>query len=160
MTVVAAPAVPTPSEVAHAAANVGPLGRLGRGVATHRRAVAISWLVVVVALGAFAPRVEKALSGAGWQASGSQSVQARDLIQANFGGQSSNALMVVLHSPAQTVGSPSFAAAVTKSTAILHSDPRVASIEPPTRGLSISKDGHTAMIRAGAAGDPKTARRY
>ena len=136
MTVVAAPTVPTPSEVAHAAANVGPLGRLGRVVATHRRAVAISWLVVVVALGAFAPRVEKSLSGAGWQASGSQSVQARDLIQANFGGQSSNALMVVLHSPAQTVGSPAFATVVTKSTAILRSDPRIASIRPPTRGLS------------------------
>ena len=78
MTVVAAPAVPPPPEVVHAAANVGPLGRLGRFMATHRRAVAISWLVVVVALGAFAPRVETALSGAGWQASGSQSVQARD----------------------------------------------------------------------------------
>ena len=123
-------------------------------MATHRRAVAISWLVVVVALGAFAPRVETALSGAGWQASGSQSVQARDLIQANFGGQSSNALMVVLHSPTQTVGSPAFTGAVAKSTAILRSDPRVASILPPTRGLSISKDGHTAIIRAGAAGDP------
>ena len=62
--------------------------------------------------------------------------------------------MVVLHSPTQTVGSPAFAGAVTKSTAILRSDPRVASILPPTRGLSISKDGHTAIIRAGAAGDP------
>ena len=154
MTVVAPPAVPPPPEVVHAAANVGPLGRLGRSMATHGRAVAISWLVVVVALGAFAPRVETALSGAGWQASGSQSVQARDLIQANFGGQSSNALMVVLHSPTQTVGSPAFTGAVRKSTAILRSDPRVASILPPTRGLSISKDGHTAIIRAGAAGDP------
>ena len=123
-------------------------------MATHRRAVAISWLVVVVGLGVFAPRVETALSGAGWQASGSQSVQARDLIQANFGGQSSNALMVVLHAPTQTVGSPAFARAVQKSTAILRSDPRVASILPPTRGVSISKDGHTAIIRAGAAGDP------
>ena len=123
-------------------------------MATHRRAVAISWFAVVIALGAFAPQVETALSGAGWQASGSQSVQARDLIQANFGGQSSNALMVVLHSPTQTVGSPAFTGAVTKSTAILRSDPRVASIQPPTRGLSISHDGHTAIIRAGAAGDP------
>ncbi len=123
-------------------------------MAMHGRAVAISWLVVVVALGAFAPRVETALSGAGWQASGSQSVQARDLIQASFGGQSSNALMVVLHSPTQTVGSPAFTGAVRRSTAILRSDSRVASILPPTRGLSISQDGHTAIIRAGAAGDP------
>jgi len=154
VTAVAAAAVAPPPEVVHAAANVGPLGRLGRFMATHRRGVAISWLIIVVALGAFAPRVETALSGAGWQASGSQSVQARDLIQANFGGQSSNALMVVLHSPTQTVGSPAFAGVVTKSTAILRSDPRVASILTPTRGLSISRDGHTAIIRAGAAGDP------
>ena len=154
MTAIAAAAVAPPPEVVHAAANVGPLGRLGRFMATHRRGVAISWLIIVVALGAFAPRVETALSGAGWQASGSQSVQARDLIQANFGGQSSNALMVVLHSPTQTVGSPAFAGVVTKSTAILRSDPRVASILTPTRGLSISRDGHTAIIRAGAAGDP------
>jgi RND superfamily putative drug exporter len=154
VTAVAAPAVPPPPEVVHAVANVGPLGRLGRFMATRRRAVAISWLVIVVALGAFAPRVEKALSGAGWQASGSQSVQARDLIQANFGGQSSNALMVVIHSSTLTVGSPAFAGAVKKSTAILRLDPRVASIQSPARGLSISKDGHTAIIRAGAAGDP------
>ena len=131
MTAVAAPAVPPPPEVVHAVANVGLLGRLGRVMATHRRAVAISWFAVVIALGAFAPQVETALSGAGWQVSGSQSVQARDLIQANFGGQSSNALMVVLHSPTLTVGSPAFTGAVSKSTAILRSDSRVASIQPP-----------------------------
>jgi RND superfamily putative drug exporter len=154
MTAAAAPAAAQPPEVVHAVPNVGPLGRLGRWTATHRRAVAISWLVVVVGFGFFAPRVEKALSGAGWQASGSESVVARDLVQANFGGQSSNGLMVVLHSPTRTVGSPAFTTAVARSTAILRSDSRVASIEPPTRGLSVSRDGHTAIIRAGAAADP------
>ena len=108
----------------------------------------------MIGLGVFAPRVEKALSGAGWQASGSESVVARDLVQENFGGQSSNGLMVVVHSPTQTVGSPAFASRCARSTAILRSDSRVASIRPPTRGLSISRDGHTAIIRAGAAADP------
>ena len=37
---------------------------------------------------------------------------------------------------------------------ILRSDPHVASIVLPTRGVSISEDGHTAIIRAGAAADP------
>ena len=78
--------------------TVGPLGRLGRWTADHVRAVAIAWVVVAVALGVFAPRVETALSGAGWQANGSESVQARELIQANFAGLSSSALMVVVHS--------------------------------------------------------------
>ena len=154
MTTVAAPTPLPQPEVLHAAAHVGPLGRLGRWTATHRRPVAVSWLVLVVALGVFAPRVEKALSGAGWQANGSQSVQARALIQSAFGGQSSYALMVVVHSPTQTTASPAFQATVARSEAILRSDPRVASVQGPRPGLSISRDGHTAIIRAGAGADP------
>src|SRR5512142_3183565 len=87
---------------------VGPLGRLGGWTADHVRAVSIAWLVVAVALAAFAPKVETALSGAGWQANGSQSVQARALIQRNFAGLSSSALMVVVHSARQTTGDPAF----------------------------------------------------
>ena len=57
---------------------LGPIGRLGRWSATHVRIVVVAWAVVVVGLGVLAPRVETALSGAGWEDSGSQSVQARD----------------------------------------------------------------------------------
>ena len=77
---------------------VGPIGRLGRLTATHVRAVVLTWVAIAVVFGAFAPRVETALSGAGWQANGSQSVQARAVIQKHFAGQSSGALMVVVHS--------------------------------------------------------------
>src|SRR5262249_56546515 len=66
--------------------DVGPLGRLGGWTADHVRAVSITWLIVALALAAFAPKVETALSGAGWQANGSESVQARGLIQRNFPG--------------------------------------------------------------------------
>jgi hypothetical protein len=69
---------------------VGPVGRLGRWTVDHGRAVAIAWIVIVIGFGFFAPKVESALSGAGWQANGSQSVQARSLIQANFAGLSSS----------------------------------------------------------------------
>ena len=69
----------------------------------HGRAVAIAWIVIAVGFGFFAPKVESALSGAGWQANGSQSVQARQLIQRNFAGLSSSALMVVVHSQTQAV---------------------------------------------------------
>ena len=61
-----------------AAPSVGPIGRLGAWTATHFRVVALAWVVIVVGLGFFAPKVEKALSGAGWEASGSESVEARD----------------------------------------------------------------------------------
>lgn len=56
------------------ATALGPIGRLGRYTATHVRQVVIAWVLIAVVLGAFAPRVETALSGAGWEATGSQSV--------------------------------------------------------------------------------------
>ncbi len=93
--------------------TVGPIGRLGQYTATHFRTVLVGWLVVAVGLGFFAPRVETALSGAGWEASGSQSVQARNLIDRNFAGLGSYGLMTVVYSPTQTVSSPAFQSAVT-----------------------------------------------
>ena len=88
--------------------NVGPIGRLGRYTATHFRVVLVGWLVLAVGLGLFAPRVETALSGAGWETTGSQSVQARQLIDRNFHGLSSYALMTVVYSPTRTVNDPAF----------------------------------------------------
>ena len=132
--------------------SVGPIGRLGAWTADHFRAVLVAWIVVAVGLGVLAPRVEHALSGAGWEASGSQSVEARKLIDANFGGQSSAALMVVVHSPDATVGDPQFTATVDRVASILHGDSRVASVALPRTGLSISPDGHTAIVSAGANG--------
>jgi RND superfamily putative drug exporter len=51
----------------------------------------VAWAVVAVALGFFAPRFETALSGAGWETTGSQSVQARELIDRNFQGSAATA---------------------------------------------------------------------
>jgi len=134
--------------------DLGPIGRLGRWSVSHARWVFAAWLVVVVGLGLLAPRVETALSGAGWQDSGSQSVQARSLIQQNFGGNSSSALMVVVHSPTRTLSDPAFAAVVARTEALLHTDRRIASVVPPTPGATISADGHTAVVMGGAAVDP------
>ena len=133
---------------------LGPIGRLGRWSATHARWVFIVWAIIVVGLGVLAPRVETALSGAGWQDSGSQSVQARNLIQANFAGNSSSALMVVVHSPTLTTTDAAFASTIRRSEAVLRSDTRITSVTPPTAGMTISQDGHTAVIMGGAAGDP------
>jgi RND superfamily putative drug exporter len=133
---------------------LGPIGRLGRRSATRARTVFIAWAIVVVALGVLAPRVETALSGAGWEDSGSQSVQARDLIQANFAGNASSGLMVVLQSPDLTTADPAFAAVISGTESILRSDARVASVTPPQEGATISADGRTAIIMAGSAKDP------
>ena len=133
--------------------RVGPIGRLGRYTATHFRVVLIAWLLVAVVLGFFAPRVETALSGAGWEATGSQSVQARQLIDRNFRGLSSYSLMTVVSSPAKTVSEPSFRAAIARVERTLRADGAVSTVLEPSTGVSISRDGHTAIVRAGAAHD-------
>src|SRR5262245_4619483 len=118
------------------------------------RAVSIAWAVVALALAVFAPKVETALSGAGWQANGSESVQARTLIQRNFGALASSAPIVVVHSTTSTTTAPAFRATVAKAEAILRGDSRIATVVPPRPGASISRDGHTALIVAGAKQDP------
>jgi putative drug exporter of the RND superfamily len=128
----------------------GPVGRLGRWTAEHFRAVAIAWVVVAVGLGVLAPRVETALSGAGWEATGSESLKVRQTVDREFGGLSSSALMVVVHSKDQTVNDPAFKAAVAEAQRTLGADPRVTQVVAPRPGQSISRDGHTAVIQAGA----------
>ena len=77
---------------------LGPIGRLGRFAASHRRAVFAAWVVIAVGLGFFAPRIETALSGAGWQDNGSDSVKVREQLDRSFGGASSYAIQVAVHS--------------------------------------------------------------
>jgi len=132
----------------------GPLGRLGRFTATHVRLVAAVWVAIAVGLGLFAPKVETALSGAGWQANGSESVHARALVQRDFGGLSSSALMVVVHSDEHRFGDPAFAAALARVETTLRSSRAVSTIVPPRPGVSLSRDGHTAVVQAGARRDP------
>jgi RND superfamily putative drug exporter len=134
-----------------ASPSVGPIGRLGRYTATHFRLVLVAWLVIALALGFFAPRVENALSGAGWETTGSQSVAARQLIDRNFHGLSSYALMTVVHSSRETVGEPAFGRAIANVERTLRANPAVSTIVPPAPGVSISRDGHTAIVQAGAA---------
>ena len=72
------------------------LGRLGAWAADHRRLVVIVWGVAVLALGALAPFADRALSGAGWEAPGSESGEARRAIESHFPGQGTYALSVVV----------------------------------------------------------------
>jgi RND superfamily putative drug exporter len=131
--------------------DVGPVGRLGRWTATHFRVVLAAWAVVALGLGVLAPRVEKALSGAGWEATGSESVSVRQQVGASFGGLSSYGLTVVVHSSERTAADPAFRRAIARVQAALERSPAVTTVVPPARGASISRDGHTAIVQAGAA---------
>ncbi|MBE7188600.1 MMPL family transporter [Jatrophihabitans endophyticus] len=130
------------------------LARLGAWAGTHLRAVLAVWLLVLAAFGAFAPRVESALSGAGWVDSGSQSVQAREVIQRDFHGLGATALQVVVHSGGGPISSsPSARSIVTRVEKLLAADPDVSTVVAPHAGVSLSRDGSTAIVEGGAAGD-------
>ena len=133
---------------------LGPIGRLGRFAATHRRAVFITWAVVAVGLGVLAPRVETALSGAGWQANGSESVKVREQLDANFGGAGAYALQVAVHSRELTAADPAFRRTLARVERVLAADPAVGSVVAPRPGASISRDGHTAIVGGTAAKNP------
>jgi RND superfamily putative drug exporter len=132
----------------------GVLGRVGLSVTRHARLTTVVWLLVIVGLGAFAPRVESELSGAGWQADGSESVAVRELAQEHFGGNASSAIQVVVQSKDGPVTSGEGARILGEVTSILEADSRIGDVLQPQPGATLSEDGKTAVLLAGAGADP------
>src|SRR5512134_1446188 len=98
------------------------LGRLGAWAADHRRLVIIVWGVAVLGLAALAPFADRALSGAGWEAPGSESAKARHAIESHFPGQGTYALSVVVAGERARVGDRPIRAAVAAVRATLRRD--------------------------------------
>lgn len=109
----------------------------------------------MIAFAFYVPSVETALSGAGWQANGSQSVEVRNLLQKHFGGQASSAIEVVIVA-IQQVSSPAIQTTIARVVTMLHADSRIGIVVLPVPGISISKDGRTAIVLGGASADPNT----
>ncbi len=130
----------------------GAFARLGSWTGSHLRPVLLGWLVVLVVFGIFAPKVESALAGAGWQDSTSQSVQARQVIQRDFAGLGASALQVVVVDRSGPISAdPVARSVITRVEAMLRASKDVSTVVPPRRGSSISADGRTAVVTAGAA---------
>ena len=129
----------------------GWLSRLGAWSGSHLRVVLVAWLLLLGVFGAFAPQVMSALSGAGWQDSGSMSVKARNVIAKDFAGLGSTSLQVVVVDKNGPIASdPAAQAVISRATALLKADKRVSTVVPPQPGMSLSKDGRTGIIQAGA----------
>ena len=124
--------------------------RLARFSGTHRRAVMIIWLVATVAAAPLAMTLTGALSGAGWEAQGSTSVEVRDEIRRDFPQLGAEAAVVVVHQDEPFAADP---AALEAVVAELDGAPGAASVvdplaQPEEAGL-ISPDGRTAMVPVG-----------
>ena len=133
--------------------TTGPLGRLGIWVTDHAKLVTGVWLLLIIGLGAFAPQVEHNLSGAGWQADGSESVAARELAQDHFGGNASSAIQVVVQSSDGPVTEGEGAKVLAEVTQMLRDEQRIADVVAPMPGATLSQDGSTAIVLAGAGAD-------
>jgi putative drug exporter of the RND superfamily len=129
------------------------LGRLGAWAADHRRLVVVLWAAIVLSLGALAPFADRALSGAGWEAPGSESGQARRAIESHFPGQGTYALSVVVAQKGAGTGDRSIRPALAHVEHVLRGDPAVSGVLPPQRGVTVSRNGRTAIVTglAGAA---------
>ena len=81
-------------------------------------------------------------------------MRARDVIAKDFTGLGSTALQVVVYdSSGQVAIDPAAGKVVASVTALLKADRRVSTVVAPTPGMSISKDGRTVIIQAGARAD-------
>jgi putative drug exporter of the RND superfamily len=127
------------------------LGRLGGWAADHSRTIAIAWCGVVLVLGALAPFADRALSGAGWEARGSESVAARHALEAHFPGRGSYALSVVVAGPRARIDEPATRATLARVEAVLRRDPAVSGVLRPRAGSGMSRDRSTAVV-VGLAG--------
>lgn len=136
------------------AAPSGPVGRLAAWACGHFRMVVAGWVILGIALGAFAPRVFDVLAGAGWQANGSESVRVRELVGEHFRGIGAYTIQVVVHSDTLTTSDSAFQRVIDDAGMILESDGRTTEVIPPQPGVTISKDTHTAVLTAGAGTPP------
>jgi RND superfamily putative drug exporter len=113
----------------------------------------MTWLIVLISLAVFAPGVERNLSGAGWQADNSESVTVRQLVQQHFGGNGSYAIQVVVHSTAGPLSDTEGRKVIGRVTAILEAEPRLTDVVSPMPGVTVSRDGRTAIVLGGAGAD-------
>lgn len=139
------------TEGSSGAGGGGLFSSLGRWTATHLRMVVVLWIVVVGVFGAFAPRVDSALAGAGWQSSTSQSVLVRHILRTHFDGIGSSALeVVVVDHRSALENDPIGRSVVSKVEALLGRSPAIAKVIPPMPGMSLSSNGRTAVVLGGA----------
>ncbi|TFH14220.1 MAG: MMPL family transporter, partial [Acidimicrobiales bacterium] len=130
-----------------------PLARMGRWAHSHRKAVIIAWAVLAIGLGVFAPKLEHALSGAMWEVNGSESLAARDIIDEQFGGLSSQSAVVVIQSASTPIDDPAYQQVIADVNALILTEPGFGQPMPAQPGM----DGMTVMIQAGAQVDPTEA---
>lgn len=143
----------TPSETpyvhepSHAPDERALFSRLAATMATHRRIVIGVWLVIVLAAAPLAVTLTGALSGAGWDAKGTDAEKVRSELRDDFPALGAENPIVVYRQDTPITSDP---AGVQAMVAELAAGPKVeAVVDPlqmPAEAGMISRDGRTALI--------------
>jgi len=128
----------------------GILARLGRGAGRRPRRVLAIWALVVLVAGPLAITLTSALSGAGWEAQGSDALKVRDELRADFPELGAEAAIVAYRQPTPISEDP---AGVVLLVAALQGSAGTTTVVdplsmPPEAGL-MSRDGLAVLIPVG-----------
>jgi RND superfamily putative drug exporter len=120
---------------------------LSRWCMTHRRRVAIAWLVIAILANVIASAVGRNYS-TDFTLPGTQSQHVADLLSSQFKAQSGDVDTVVLHNAKGRFDAPAVKSAVEPVLTKIKHDPDVVSVLSPFTkqgAQQVSKDGHTAF---------------
>jgi len=141
---------PTLSETMPKGTRPGLLARVGRSAARRPRLVLAVWALVVLVAAPLAISLTSALSGAGWEAQGSDAQKVRDELRTDFPQLGAEAAIVAYRQSTPIASDPSGVEAL---VAGLSGSPGVATVVdplalPPESGL-MARDGLAILIPVG-----------
>jgi RND superfamily putative drug exporter len=125
----------------------GPLASIAKFSVARKKTVMLIWLVVVLAAAPLAISLTKALSGAGWEAQGSEAQIVRDELRKNFPQLGAEAAMIVVHQNETVSTNSADVAALVKGAMTAEGSAGVINpLEMPKESGLISPDGKTIII--------------
>ncbi|HEX5365943.1 MAG TPA: MMPL family transporter [Acidimicrobiales bacterium] len=132
----------------------GVFGGLATMAASRPRRVLLVWALVALAAAPLAVTVSSALSGAGWDAQGSEAQEVRHELRRDFPALGAEAAVVVYHQEDPVAADPG---GLSRVVAALGDAPAAASVVdprsmPPEAGL-VARDGRTALVPVELAAD-------
>ena len=125
----------------------GPLASMARTAVRYRKTVMLAWLAIVLLAAPLAISLTSALSGAGWDAQGSEAETVRRELRRDFPQIGAEAAMIVVQQEQPVSEDPSTVARIAETAG---SAPGAAAamnpLEMPAESGLISRDGRTVII--------------
>lgn len=125
----------------------GPLASIARFSVARKKTVMLLWAILVVAAAPLAVTLTSALSGAGWDAQGSEAQKVRNELRADFPQVGAEAAMIVVQQPQSVTEDPSVVVQLATGAATAPGSAGAMNpLELPMESGLIAPDGKTVII--------------